>query len=80
MTMSRSDAAKVAAHTRWAFEPDRRSATSAGTTAFLAKFEQLVDPDGLLSPEERTKRARNALSAHMTRIRAKRRPRRTTRT
>jgi hypothetical protein len=75
MTMSRSDAAKVAAHTRWAFEPDRAKATAAGTNAFLAKFEQLVDPDGVLPAEERAKRARNALSAHMVRIRAKRRRR-----
>jgi len=74
VTLSRSEAAKVAAHTRWAFEADRRRATSAGTSAFLAKFEAQVDPDGLLSPEERAKRARNALSAHMTRIRANRKP------
>lgn len=79
MTMSRSDAAKVAANTRWAFEPDRTSATAAGTNAFLAKFERLVDPDGVLSPDERAKRARNALSAHMIRVRSKRRIR-TTRT
>lgn len=77
MTMSRSDAAKVAANTRWAFEPDRAKATAAGTSAFLAKFEQQVDPDGVLSAAERTKRARNLLSAHMTRIRARRRQPRT---
>lgn len=79
MSMSRSDAAKVAANTRWAFETDRTKATTPGTNAFLAKFEQQVDPEGVLPPEERTKRARNLLSAHMTRIRAKRR-RTTTRT
>lgn len=73
MTMSRSEAAKVAAHTRWSKEPDRAKATRAGTSAFLARFERLVDPDGVLSPDERAKRARNALSAHMTRIRASRR-------
>lgn len=77
MTMTRSESASVAANTRWAFEPDRTRATRPGTNAFLAKFEQLVDPDGVLSPEERAKRARNALSAHMTRIRSRRR--RTTR-
>lgn len=77
MTLSRSDAAKVAANTRWAFEPDRAKATRAGTEAFLAKFERQVDPDGVLPPEERAKRARNLLSAHMTRIRGQRRPRTT---
>lgn len=71
--MSRSQAARVAAHTRWSQESDRTAATSAGTSAFLARFERLVDPDGVLAPEERAKRARNALSAHMTRLRAKRR-------
>lgn len=77
MSMTRSESASVAANTRWAFEPDRAKATRPGTSAFLAKFEALVDPDGVLSPEERAKRARNALSAHMTRIRSRRR--RTTR-
>jgi hypothetical protein len=80
MSMSRSDAASVAANTRWAFEPDRRAATSAATAGFLAKFEKEVDPDGLLSPEERTKRAKNLMRAHMARIRSERRHPRTTRT
>lgn len=70
MPMSRSQAAKVAAHTRWALEPDRRAATAPGTNAFLARFERMVDPDGRLAPEERAKRAKNALSAHMMRVRA----------
>lgn len=77
--MSRSEAASVASNTRWAFEPDRAKATRPGTSAFLAKFEALVDPDGRLSPDERAKRANNLLRAHMARIRSKRRrtPRRT---
>lgn len=73
MKMTRREAAKVAANTRWAFEQDRARATAAGTAAFLAKFEREVDPDGLLPPDERAKRARNLLSAHMTRLAAKRR-------
>lgn len=80
MSMTRSEAASVAANTRWAFEGDRTKATRPGTDAFLQKFRDLVDPHGVLSPEEREKRARNALSAHMTRLRAKRRRRTTTRT
>lgn len=75
MTMSRAQAARVAGHTRWATEPDRTSATAPARNAFLARFEQLVDPDGVLTPDERAKRAKNALSAHMIRVRAKRRPR-----
>lgn len=81
MTMSRSDAASVAANTRWAFEPDRRAATAAATAGFRAKFEKQVDPDGVLPAEERAKRADNLMRAHMARIRARRRrPRTTTRT
>jgi hypothetical protein len=72
MTMSRAEAAKVAAHTRWAHEPDRRSATAPAVNAFLARFERLVDPDGVLPADERAKRAKNALSAHMIRVRSKR--------
>lgn len=79
--MSRSEAASVASNTRWAFEPDRTKATSAATAAFLRRFEDQVDPDRQLPEEERVKRARNLLRAHMARIRANRRrrpvPRRT---
>ena len=32
------------------------------------RFEKLVDPDGVLLPEERAKRAENAKQAHMTRM------------
>jgi hypothetical protein len=32
------------------------------------RFEKLVDPDGVLPPEERAKRAENAKQAHMTRM------------
>jgi hypothetical protein len=77
VSMSRSDAASVAANTRWAFEPDRQAATAKATAGFLAKFEKEVDPEGLLAPDERTKRAKNLMRAHMARIRAKRRRSRT---
>ena len=71
--LTRSEAASVAANTRWAFAPDRRAATAKATAGFLAKFEKEVDPDGLLSAEERSKRAKNLMRAHMARIRAQRR-------
>jgi hypothetical protein len=53
-----------AAHTRWAHEPNRTAATAAGRAAFEARFELAVDPDGVLAPHERAKRAENARKAH----------------
>lgn len=54
----------IAADRRWAFEPDRTAATAAGRKAFLDRFEREVDPEGKLSPEERSKRAKNLRRAH----------------
>lgn len=68
MTLSRSEAAKVASNTRWAMEPDRRRAVAAANAGFRAKFERQVDPDGVLPPQELAKRTDNAIRAHMTRI------------
>lgn len=44
--------------------------SAAGRAAFLAKFERLVDPEGLLPPEERAQRAREALREHMRKVSA----------
>ena len=56
--------AQIAAHTKWAHTPDRTAATAPARDAFLARFEKQVDPDGLLDPEERRKRAENAKKAY----------------
>ena len=42
------------------------TSTRAGTAAFLARFEHQVDPDHVLPPDERARRAEYALKAHMT--------------
>ena len=47
---------------------DPRELTAPAREAFLSKFEREVDPDGLLSPEERRRRAEHARKAHMVRI------------
>lgn len=60
--------ASVAANTRWAHEPDRTAATEAARRAFLDRFEREVDPDGVLPPDERAKRAANAKRAHFQRL------------
>jgi hypothetical protein len=45
----------------------------------MARFEREVDPDGILTPQERAKRAENAKSAYFKRLalksaRARQRP------
>jgi len=64
--------AQVAAHTRWANCDDRRAATAKATQAFLDRFERQVDPDGVLPPAERAKRATSARRAYMAGLALKR--------
>jgi hypothetical protein len=47
---------------------DARETTANGRAAFLARFEAEVDPDGILPPEERRRRAEHARSAYFTRL------------
>ena len=42
-----------------------RTSTKAGTTAFLARFDRQVDPDGTLPPDERARRAAHARKSYM---------------
>ena len=42
--------------------------SSGARTAFLAKFDDQVDPGRILSPEERTKRAANARKAYFANL------------
>jgi hypothetical protein len=51
-------------HSRW----DAEDLTRAATVAQLARFDRQVDPDGTLPEQERTRRAKAALRAHMTRL------------
>lgn len=60
--------ASLAAHAQWATEPDRTARTAAARRAFNAKFETEVDPDGVLDPVERAKRAENARQAFYKRL------------
>ena len=60
--------AQIAAHTRWAHTADRAAATEPARTAFIARFERQVDPEGVLPPAERRKRAESAKKAHMLRL------------
>ena len=68
MSYRNSGEARAAALDRWARVDDPVAATTAGRAAFLASFEDKVDPDRLLDREERRVRAERALRAHMIRL------------
>lgn len=60
--------AQIAAHESWAATPDRSARTAPGRAAFLDRFEKQVDPDGVLPPAERARRAEHAKRAHFQRL------------
>lgn len=62
--------AQIAANTRWAVTPEdeRREATRKAREAFEERFEREVDPDGLLDPSERARRAGHARKAYFARL------------
>ncbi|ASR56299.1 hypothetical protein [Cellulomonas sp. PSBB021] len=64
----RSLVASLAAHESWAATPDRSARTAPARRALLAKFEREVDPDGVLSPAERTRRAEHKRKAYYQRL------------
>ena len=47
---------------------DSREITAPARAAFLRRFEIEVDPEGVLAPNERAKRAKAARSAYFTRL------------
>ena len=47
---------------------DSRKTTAKARATFLSRFEREVDPDGILSPEERSRRAEYAKKAYFTRL------------
>jgi hypothetical protein len=61
----RSLQASSAAHASWAKTPDRSQRTERAREAATKRFENQVDPDGVLDPMERAKRAASAQMAHM---------------
>jgi hypothetical protein len=63
----RSLRASIAAHSRWAKE-DPKVALVPVRDAFLDSFREEADPDHTLPEEERERRARALLQAHMARL------------
>lgn len=60
--------AQLGAHAQWASCEDRTARTAAARSGFYKRFEKQVDPDGVLHPDERAKRAEHARKAHMMRM------------
>lgn len=63
----RSLAATIGAHTLHATH-DPREITSAARAAFLDRFDRQADPDGLLSAQERHRRAHHLRKAYFARL------------
>jgi hypothetical protein len=64
----RSLRAQMAAHSSWANTPDVLARTAPGRRAAAARWERQVDPDGVLDPAERARRADHAKRAEMARL------------
>jgi hypothetical protein len=63
----RSLRARIAAHTLHA-QVDGAAHTAPARKAFLDRFETLVDPEGILPPDERRRRAGHAKKAHFQQL------------
>ncbi len=68
MTTDRSLIARLAAHASWVRTADPSARTEPARRALLDRFERQVDPDGVLSPDERARRAGHACKAYFTRL------------
>ncbi|NTY58680.1 hypothetical protein FEG63_03820 [Mycolicibacterium sphagni] len=66
--VERSLRGQIAAHTSWANTEDRPARTANARKAMLDKFEREVDPDGVLTPVERARRAEHKRKAYFSRL------------
>jgi hypothetical protein len=62
----RSLRARIASHRSWANTSDVLARTKPGRDAAMARFEREVDPEGILEPAERARRASHARSAYFS--------------
>jgi hypothetical protein len=60
--------ARIAAHALHAKVSDPAAHTAPARAAFLSRFEREVDPEGVLEPEERSRRAEHAKKAYFLRL------------
>ena len=66
-THDRALRGRIGAHALHA-RHDSRELTANARRAFLDRFEREVDPDGILTPQERARRAYHAKKAYFTRL------------
>jgi hypothetical protein len=59
---------RVGAHESWARTSDRSARTAPARAAAFSRFEREVDPEGVLDPAERHRRAKHAQSAYFSRL------------
>ena len=64
----RSLQARMAAHSLHARVANPAAHTAPARRAFLDRFERQVDPDGVLKPEERARRAEHARKAYFLKL------------
>ena len=62
----RSLRARLAAYRSWERTTNAAARTAPARRAALARFDRQVDPEGVLSPEERARRATAAMRAYFT--------------
>jgi hypothetical protein len=62
--------ARMAAHALHARVTDPAAHTAPARKVFLSRFEREVDPDGVLEPQERARRAEHAKKAYFHRLAA----------
>lgn len=67
----RTARAKLGAHTSWANTTNPTARTAPAREAADRRFEKQVDPEGVLPPEERARRAKHARAAFYARIQLK---------
>ena len=60
--------ARIAAHMLHAQITDPAEHTAPARAAFLSRFEREVDPDGILDPQERARRADHAKKAYFLKL------------
>ena len=60
--------ARMAAHLLHAQISDEVEHTAPARAAFLSRFEREVDPDGILDPQERARRAEHAKKAYFIKL------------
>ncbi len=61
-------AAQIAAHESWSRTADRSARTAPARAALMDRFALEVDPDGVLPPDERARRAEHKRKAYFSRL------------